>query len=266
MMFPPALYLHGLPGSFASEMQIAFGADKKPDFIKGLDRLAALDSEHEYDAAILKAFDESIGGSLVRGSVRIVAFSLGAMPALRIAAFRKDWIASLDLIAPAAPLQLGDFLGDMTGKPVFEAAQSRRVWLDLLTHLQSAGLKVAPGLIASRLFANAPDEERRLMSKPSLRTAFISGAKHTLIKHSRAYRAELRAYVSDWTSTLPEVTAPIRIWQGADDTWTHPDMARAPSVAVGGACEITYLDGLSHYGALVHSLPRICGDESICAL
>jgi len=251
------LYLHGLPGSFASEMEIVFGADTETSRMIGLDRLGALGQGEDYDTAILAAFDRAADALHGEGALRLVAFSLGAMAALRIAAFRPDRIASLDLIAPAAPLQLSDFLADMAGKPVFQAAQKGAPWLGLFTLVQSAGLRLAPGLVASQLFANAPDTERRLMTLPERREAFIADLRHALHLHSAAYKAELRAYVSDWSHFLPEVRTPVRIWQGSADTWAPPAMARALSAAVGGACEIAILDGLSHYGALVHSLPEI---------
>lgn len=252
-----AFYLHGLPGSFESEMEIVFGKAPYPPLLRGLDRLGSLNPEDNYDQTILRAFDAAADACLHNGPVRLIAFSLGAMSALQIAAARPDCISSLDLIAPAAPLQLGDFLAGMAGKPVFEAAQRGHFRLGILTHLQSAGLRLAPGLIAGQLFASAPDAERGLMAEPSRRKALLAGMTHALHRYPKAYQAELRAYVSDWTDALPKVRAPIRIWQGAADTWAPPAMARTLSAAVGGPSEIALLDGLSHYGALVHSLPEI---------
>jgi len=252
-----AFYLHGLPGSFASEMEIVFGKAPGPPLLRGLDRLGSLKRESDYVKTMLRAFDAAAKDCPHNGPVRLVGFSLGAMPALQIAAARPDCISSLDLIAPAAPLQLGDFLPGMAGKPVFNAAQRSDFRLGTLTHIQSAGLRLAPGLVAGQLFTRAPDAERGLMTDPSRRNAFLAGMKHTLLRHPEAYKAELRAYVSDWTEVLSRVRAPIRIWQGTADNWAPPSMARALSAAVGGACEITILDGLSHYGALVYSLLEI---------
>ena len=257
-----ALYLHGLPGSFASEMEIVFGPGKSPRYLVALERLVTLSEEHSYDTAVLGAFDRVASAHRYTGPIRLVGFSLGAMPALRIAAARSDRIASLDLIAPAAPLQLGNFLDGMAGKPVFEAAQQDGYRLGLLTRIQSTGLKLTPDLIARYLFAAAPDGERSLMGTTERRKAFLSGMKHCLHEHSRAYKAELRAYVTDWSDTLPKVTTPVRIWQGTDDNWTPAVMARALSASLGGPTEVTFLNGLSHYGALVQSLPTIIAQNA----
>jgi len=251
------LYLHGLPGSFASEMEIVFGAYTETSRMIGLDRLGTLGQGEDYDTAILAAFDKAADALHGEGALRLVAFSLGAMAALRIAAFRHERIASLDLIAPAAPLQLGDFLADMAGKPVFQAAQKGAPWLGLFTLVQSAGLRLAPGMVASQLFAGAPDTERRLMTSPERRKAFIAGMRHALHLHTAAYKAELRAYVSDWSRFLPEVRTPVRVWQGSADTWAPPAMAQALYDALRGPKDLVQLEGLSHYGALVHSLPKI---------
>lgn len=254
------VYLHGLPGSFASEMDIVFGPGERPDGLEPLHRLGLRGAGETYDDAVIGAFDDLVNAHCTSGPVRLVAFSLGAMAALRIAAARANRIASLDLIAPAAPLKLGDFLGAMAGRPVFEAAQQGRFRLGLLTRIQSAALTFAPGLMARQLFAAAPETERRLMGTPERRSAFLSGMRHALHHHPRAYKAELRAYVSDWTATLAEVTAPVRIWQGTNDNWAPPAMAQALSESLRSPAEITLIEGLSHYGALVHSLPEIIAE------
>lgn len=256
------LYLHGLPGSFSSDMEIVFGPGKPPDGVSGLERLMALGGNSDYGAAVIDAFDIVVGARRKPDPVHIVAFSLGAMPAMIIAAARPGSIAALDLIAPAAPLQLGNFLPDMAGKPVFDAASRSEFRLGLLIRAQSAALKLAPGLIARQLFAAAPQTERSLMSTAERLKAFLDGMRYALLDNARSYRAELLAYVSDWTEMLPKVTRPVRIWQGTDDNWTPPAMTRALTDRLGGPTEIQSLAGLSHYGALLHALPEIILHEA----
>lgn len=241
-------------------MDIVFGPGKRPDGLEPFNRLGALGGGLAYADALIGAFDELTNAHRPSGAVRLVAFSLGAMAALRIAAARTDRIASLDLIAPAAPLQLGDFLDAMAGKPIFEAAQQGEFRLSLLARMQSAALTFAPGLIARQLFAAASNAERSLMGAPERRSAFLSGMRYALHDHPGAYKAELRAYVSDWTATLAEVTTPVRIWQGTDDSWAPAAMAQALSASLGSPAEITLIEGLSHYGALFHCLQEIIAE------
>ena len=257
MIGAPLLYLHGLPGSFASEMDIVFGPAKRPDGLESLNRLGPLGGGLPYADTLIDAFDEMTRAPRLAGPVRLVAFSLGSMAALRIAAARADRIASLDLIAPAAPLQLGDFLDAMAGKPVFEAAQQGEFRLGLLARMQSVALTIAPSLIARQLFAASSDAERKLMGAPERRGAFLAGMKQAVHHHPAAYKAELRAYVTDWSAMLAEVRSPVRIWQGTDDNWAPAAMAQALASALMSPAEIILAEGLSHYGVLVQSLPKI---------
>jgi len=242
-------------------MDIVFGPGKRPNGLEPLNRLGPLGGDLPYDDALIDAFDEMTSGPRLADPVRLVAFSLGSMAALRIAAARTDRIASLDLIAPAAPLQLGDFLYAMAGKPVFKAAQQGEFRLGLLTRMQSVALTTVPGLIARQLFAAASDAERKLMGTPERRSAFLTGMKQAIHHHPAAYKAELRAYVTDWTAMLAQVRSPVRIWQGTYDNWAPPAMAQALASALASPAEIISAEGLSHYGVLVQSLPKIVAEQ-----
>lgn len=242
-------------------MDIVFGPGKRPEGLEPFNRLGPLGHGLPYAGTLIDAFDEITRASRLAGPVRLVAFSLGSMAALRIAAARADRIASLDLIAPAAPLQLGDFLDAMAGKLVFEAAQQGEFRLGLLARMQSTALKISPGLLARQLFATASDAERKLMGAPERRSAFLAGMRQTIHHHPAAYKAELRAYVTDWSATLAEVRSPVRIWQGTDDNWAPAAMAQALASALMSPTEFILAEGLSHYGVLVESLPKIIAER-----
>ena len=255
----PACYLHGLPGASDAEWRIAFGERRPLPALIGIERLPALTPAGGYRDGVLIAFDAATAAA-GGGPFRLVGFSLGAMAALHIAAARADQVSSLDLIAPAAPLQLGDFLADMAGKPVFEAARAGKCRLALLTGIQSLGLRLAPKIVAGQLLASAPEAEQALMSDPARMAAFIHGMKQAIHGHPRAYRMELRAYVGDWSPILAQVKVPTRIWQGTVDTWAPPAMADALASRLAGPSQVEWLEGLSHYGALCHALPRLLKD------
>lgn len=252
----PILYLHGLPGSMVAEMVIAFGERPAPSEIVNLDRLVWLRSGADYQSALLECFDEQFARS---GStkVRLAAFSLGAMPALHIAAARPECISSIDLFAPAAPLQLGDFLPIMAGRPVFEAASASRFRLWTLTRIQSLGFNLAPNFVFRQIFSTAPQTEKSLMEEPSCTAAFLDGARYAIRDNPAPYRKELKKYVENWSAVLPNVRVPVRIWQGTADNWVPPEMTQALASAIAGPVEIEWLEGLSHYGSLKRALPQI---------
>ncbi|WP_291078167.1 alpha/beta hydrolase [Hyphomonas sp.] len=250
------LYLHGLPGSAQAEMTIAFGSCEAPSTIASLERLPRLEAAADYRSAILDAFDQYLERH-DQQKVRLIGFSLGAMPTLHIAAARAHNVSSIDLIAPGAPLQLGRFLDNMAGRPVFEAASAGKFRLGLLAGLQSLGLRLAPNTVALQLFKSAPEIEKSMMAEPIRSEAFTNGMRYAIREHAAGYRRELNAYVRDWSEILPKVQSPVRIWQGSADNWAPPDMAKALASAIAGPVQIEWLEGLSHYGTLAHALPRI---------
>ncbi len=252
----PFLYLHGLPGSAQTDMTIALGSCEAPSTIASLERLPRVEVAANYRNAILDGFDQYLERS-GQEKVRLIGFSLGAMPTLHIAAARAAFVSSIDLIAPAAPLQLGSFLENMAGRPVFEAASAGKFRLGLLTGIQSLGLRVAPNTVAFQLFKSAPEIEKSLMAEPVRLKAFINGMRYAICEHAAGYRKELNAYVRDWSDALPKVYVPVCIWQGTADNWAPPDMAKALASTVAGQVQIEWLEGLSHYGALAHALSQI---------
>ncbi len=238
-MRPVTLYFHGLPGS-AAELA-AFGPDiaaRTAGFhlaVRGGDfaRLA-----------------EQTAASFPDGPLRLVGFSLGAAAALRVAPHLGERVERIDLVSPAAPLQLGDFLGQMAGAPVFRAALSGRVPFAALTFVQAQVARIAPEKLAAALMAKARGEDRALATDPRFIAALAQSLRHSLLDSRAAYTAEIRAYVADWRDHLAQVRQPVAIWQGSEDDWTPPAMAEALVAALPQRPEVTMLQGLSHFSTL----------------
>ena len=71
------------------------------------------------------------------------------------------------------------------------------------------------------------------------------------------YRRELAAYVAPWSDVLAQVTQPVTLWHGTDDTWAPIAMAEALAAALPQVAAVHRLAGLSHYSALAHALALI---------
>ena len=95
----PIVYCHGLPGSDA-EIEPLISAKAQWPYV-----LAPLD---------FTGFEQFVSNNPVR-KVHVVGFSLGAMTALKLTALYPDAVERLTLIAPAAPLELGEFLPKWRG-------------------------------------------------------------------------------------------------------------------------------------------------------
>ena len=105
-------FCHGVPGG------------PEDASLLGIEGVAAPDL---FAAAPLAQFDAATAGA-PDGSVHLVGFSIGAMVALRLAASRPDKVGKVTLISPAAPLNLGDFLPAMAGKPSISGVPIWRVF------------------------------------------------------------------------------------------------------------------------------------------
>jgi pimeloyl-ACP methyl ester carboxylesterase len=236
---PVTLYFHGLPGS-AAELH-GFGpeiAARAQDFhvvARGGD-FARLGAE--------------IAAKFPGQPLRLAGFSLGAAAALRTAPHLGERVEQIDLVSPAAPLQLGDFLSGMAGAPVFRAALAGSLPFAGLTILQAQVARFAPARMAAALMAKAQGQDRALAADPRFIAALAQSLSHSLQEHRAAYVAEIRAYVSDWRADLALVHQPVAIWQGSADDWTPPAMAHALAAALPSRCEVTMLPGLSHFSAL----------------
>ena len=112
------LYFHGVPGSVEECAFFDEAAKQYTLRFVCFDRFA-LDhqlSDAEYRHAIVGAIKEQAGDS----RFDIVGFSLGCHVALQVCAVLGAQVRSLHLVSAAAPLESGDYLGDMAGGVVFK--------------------------------------------------------------------------------------------------------------------------------------------------
>ena len=241
-MDDPIIYCHGLPGHPA-ELG-AFGAANRLQQFRPLDRLAQ--GRGDFEADLLAAFDalELKAPSVVAG------FSLGAMSAIYLAARRPHLVSKLVLISPAAPLQLGDFLPKMAGRPVFSAAQRGAFALRILSGLQAALIRVAPRGVIDVMFRASPNADKELLAQPDVFEAVSNGLRACLLSRQAAYRTELLAYVRPWADVLSEVRCAAQIWQGSLDDWTPPAMAQALKAQLGERAVLKLCPDLGHYSTL----------------
>ena len=236
----PLVYLHGLPGG-PDELKLA--SDETPSaFAPDL-----------RDGPVADQIRTRFGDA----PVTLVGFSLGAFDAMRFAADHPAQVAHLHLIAPAAPLELGDFLKDMAGGPIFRMARNHPWLFHIVTRVQSLVAAIAPDFFARQVFALSQGKDVPLAADPAFRRQWSAIALHCLKGGAKAYREEIAAYVAPWSALLGKVTVPTTIWYGTADNWVPPSMAEALAQALPNvACVRQIMDG-SHYSTLAAALPHI---------
>jgi pimeloyl-ACP methyl ester carboxylesterase len=245
---PHTLYFHGLPGS-AAELasfgpEIAAQAGHFHVIARG-NALASGPPEGYFGRLAAQ-----IAAQFPDGPLRLVGFSLGAAAALRVAPFLGERVERIDLISPAAPLQLGDFLGGMAGAPVFRAALAGRAPFAALTFVQAQVTRLAPERMAAALMAKPRGADRDLAADRDFIAGLAQSLRRSLLDQRAAYVAEIRAYVADWSGELATVQQPVTIWLGSEDDWTPPAMAKALAQRLPSRPAVEEMPGLSHFSAL----------------
>ncbi|WP_235257999.1 alpha/beta fold hydrolase [Octadecabacter algicola] len=182
----------------------------------------------------------------------LIAFSLGAHRALKYAAL--NGARGIALIAPAAPLTLGDFLPQMDGAPVFRAAARSR--LGPVSFGQSLMARYAPGLLRCVLLSNAAPADLALFATKDAQVQLTTLLGHSLGTGRAAYVQAVTDYIQDWSPLLSDVTSPVTIFHGTADTWAPISMADALCQHLPNAT-LHRLPDMGHYSALAHVLPEL---------
>lgn len=244
---PKTIYCHGLPGSAREIDALIPKGCSQPTFLNPLG---------------IKGFDEFIDNHSPR-SVHLIGFSLGAMTAIKTAAQRPKSVKKITLISPAAPLELGDFLPEMAGRPVFKAAKSGDFFFKAFTASQRLGVAVTPGRIIEAMFKHSPKADIDLLLNPAFKASLIEGLKYSLGPGRADYHRAVRRYVEPWADWLLDVKCPVVLHHGTADNWAPLEMSQRLREVM--RCDVRLIthEGLGHYSALHHVLPGILANLSI---
>lgn len=239
------VYFHGMPGSrhelalFGGAVPAGWYAPDRSGLHAGLDFAGHCD-----------ALADEVRKLAAGQPVRLVGFSLGGFIALEVAHRLPDVPLTIDLVSAAAPLQTGDYLGAMPGKPVFAAAARSPAVFTALAASQALAARLAPARLAGALFGSAQGEDRAMTQDAVFRARMATILREGL-GHGRAnYVREIGAYVRDWSAILPAIAHPVTLWHGAEDNWSPPAMAEALAGRLPNVIALHHLPRVSHYSAL----------------
>ena len=233
------IYFHGLPGSADELNLLESPIGIVPEVLNPLD---------------FEAFDRHYTSV---APVKLIGFSLGAFSALKLAAARPKAISELVLISPAGPLELGPFLDEMAGAPIFKMAKSSSTAFPLLTAAQAMAARTFPRLMLNQMFANSCEAEKTLLNSPSTVQSLVNGLKHALWNQAPQYRRTITEYVRPWAAELSKIQCPCRVYHGERDDWVPLGMAQALFDRLPPESSFSVEDGLGHYSTLIKVLPQV---------
>lgn len=248
------IYLHGFPGGpeewamFASPPTGVIAPDRRTD--------APHIGFEDYCDLLARRVDTETAGA----PLGLIGFSLGARMALELAERLGPRVARIMLVSAAAPLELGDFLSEMAGRPVFRTAQASGRLLRWLCAGQAVLGRLAPDRLVDMLFASARGGDIALAQDAAFRRTLQAMLARSLRDGATGYRREGMAFVTPWSALLSRIAAPVSIWHGLDDTWAPPAMAQALADALPQVETVHLLPGQSHYSTLAAMLanPDFC--------
>lgn len=249
---PRWVYLHGFPGG-PEELAIA-GCMGSFHFVP--------DRRRDAPGLSFSAYCDDLANRIAQvsdgGPLRLVGFSLGARMALEMADRLGSQVELVALISAAGPLDHGNYLPDMAGRPVFRAAQLSRWLLRWICGGQAILARWAPTTLVDLLLASARAGDVRLAEDPGFRSTMQTMLTLSLRNGAPGYRREVEAYVEPWAPLLARITAPVVIRHGTHDNWAPPAMAKALAAALPNVSDFTMLPGHSHYSTLARTLADLC--------
>lgn len=249
-------YFHGVPGA-PEECAIFDECGKLNDLtLIGLDRFSvdsSLDGGAYFEYLAARILE--VAGSR---NFDFIGFSIGAFAAMQTCRHLGNRVESLHLVSAAAPLDAGDFLDNMAGKPVFKLATSFPVLFLLLSYWQTVISFLFPKFLFHLLFASAVGDDKALANDAHFQSSLAGVLRACFLGNVRGYVRDVRLYVQPWASTLTEIRAKTYLWHGAMDNWSPPAMADCLQAKIPGCTSRQTFDGKSHYSCLYQSVPLIC--------
>lgn len=256
---PRLVYLHGFPGG--PEEMAAVGR-AHPSII-------APNRQHDAPQLSFSAYCDhsatTIAAEAGAAPITLIGFSMGSRMALEIASRLGARIDSVHLVAGIAPLDTGDFLPLMVGRPVFRAAQVSSLLFHVLCLAQLAMVKVAPKRMLDMVFAAVAGADAELAKGDAFRCTVQAMLSSTLASGAVGYRREVMAFVRPWGDLLACVTAPVTIWHGEADNWAPMGMAEVLAARLPNVRAVHRLPEQSHYSTLAVALAQLSVSNRITA-
>lgn len=248
----PVVYLHGAPGAPAEAAIIGSAAvDAGVELWAVARAQVAPDRQGEAYLVCLAELIRDLGAG---DRLPLLAFSIGAAIALRVAARLGEEAGPLFLVSAAGPLDVPDvFEGMGAGARVFRSAQTDGLGFALTIRMQTLMSRHLPGLLRSLLFAGTDSCDRAFAATPEGRKLLGCVYAQAWAHGGASYRRDLLAYVESWSPELARVRAPVELWHGRADQWAPVGMAGSLAGALPSA-RLNLCDA-GHYTTLLAAAP-----------
>jgi pimeloyl-ACP methyl ester carboxylesterase len=179
------------------------------------------------------------------GGFDVVGHSQGAPFAVATAAGLKERVRALTIASGLPPLDNPKTLAGLNrfDRAIFALDRRAPSLLSALLQTAAAGSKAVPEAAIKRIFNHAHGPEIGPMMWASSREAVAVGA--------RGIARDIHLVNDSWNLDLGSVTAPVRLFYGADDAVVGESAVEAYQELFGG-CEVDIIPGAGHLALLDH--------------
>jgi pimeloyl-ACP methyl ester carboxylesterase len=183
----------------------------------------------------------------------VVGRSGGGPHALACAALvpeRLTRVAVLVGIAPRGAEGL-DWYDGMTQSNILEHTAAANGYEDLavLTEAAAEAVRADPASLLTRLQADMPDPDRRVVADRGIRSMLLETYAEALRASAHGWIDDALAFYSPWGFDPATVTVPVLLWHGASDNLSPVSHARWLADRIPTAAVVVQA-GAAHFGAL----------------
>jgi pimeloyl-ACP methyl ester carboxylesterase len=165
----------------------------------------------------------------------LVGWSMGGPFAAAGAAGLGDRVGGLALVASFAPFEDGNAgLDARTAQGFGMAARSPLFVLPFMAPMARRARR-HPARFVAGLFADASESDRAAVERPGVRAMMEIAAAEAFRQGARPVSREMALIARPWGLALDAISAPVRLWYGADDHLTGPAVGARLAARIPGA-------------------------------
>jgi pimeloyl-ACP methyl ester carboxylesterase len=251
----PVFLLHGTPGS-------RLGPHPRPAVLHRLGvRLIAFDRPGYGGSdrmpgrpvAAVAADVQAIADEYGLPEFAVVGRSGGGPHALACAALLPDRVTRAAVLVGLAPRTADglDWYRGMSPSNVLEYTAAETGYAGLAAHLQPTmdAIRANPAQLITRLQAELPDVDRRVVADSGIRSMLVSTYAEALRTSGFGWIDDALALSTYWGFDPAEVDLPVLLWHGAIDRFSPASHARWLATRISAATVLVQPDA-AHFGAL----------------
>jgi pimeloyl-ACP methyl ester carboxylesterase len=243
------LFFHGFPGSSAQVLPFLDSAKDLNLEVICLDRpgynQTSAQSENQFQQTVTDAM--AVMQNLNWKSCEVISVSGGTPFLFSFVQAFPHFVSRVTVVSGLGPIARAEFASSVSFKT--------KCALKLLPHLPgsvfqkilpSSGKAKKSAFNPVRFFLPASRADLKAMQNTSLQNILMQALQEAFMQSGHGPQRDAGAYLSKWSTSLPQFTGPITIWHGTEDMILSPTMAETMAKSLPQA-KLNLIAGEGHY-------------------